>query len=78
MRWDLVQQSGEKAKIDGYVTYRVRIPVECVHCHWRHYLEVELEDFNSAAPAELQAQLQVWVASRCPAHLGPVTEINKN
>ena len=58
--------------------HRVRIPVECAHCHWRHFLEVELEDFTSAPPAELRAQLEIWVASRCPDHLGPIMETSKN
>jgi hypothetical protein len=63
---------------DGYVDHRVRIPVECPHCRWRHFLEVELEDFDSAPPAELRAQLERWVASRCPDHLGPIMEMSKN
>jgi hypothetical protein len=74
----LVLQGSENRKADGYVSHRVRIPVVCPHCQWRHFLEVELEDFESAAPGELRAQLEQWVASRCPDHLGPILAMSKN
>jgi len=63
---------------DGYVDHRVRIPVVCAHCQWRHFLEVELENLESAAPAELRTQLESWVASRCPDHLGPILYMSRN
>lgn len=60
------------------VEHRTQVPVECPQCHWRHFLEIEVEDWKSAAAAEIRAHLEAWLASRCPAHLGPIMEMSKN
>ncbi len=60
--------------------HRAQVGVECPLCHWRHFLEVELEDqlINSPSFGAIKAHLEAWVASRCPEHLGPILEQSKN
>ena len=60
--------------------HRAQIPVECPRCHWRHFQEISLDDslVQSAAAAEIRAQLEAWLASRCPDHLGLFMEMSKN
>lgn len=60
--------------------HRTQVGVECPLCHWRHFLEAELDDrlLNSTGIWEVKAQLEAWVASRCPEHIGPFLELSKN
>jgi len=62
------------------VEHRTQVPVECPQCHWRYFQEIALDDslVNSPAAAEIRVQLEAWLASRCPAHLGPLMEMSKN
>jgi hypothetical protein len=57
-----------------------RVPVECPICHWRHFLEIGMDEtmLNTPAAAEIHAQLAAWLASRCPEHLGPIMKMSKN
>ena len=55
-----------------------QVPVQCPVCNWRHFLQVEVEDFDKVAGAELRKHLEAWLASRCPDHLGPILEMSKN
>lgn len=59
---------------------RMQIPVECPLCHWRHFLEAEIEEWPLKSPArkEIENQLAVWISSQCPDHLGPILEMSKN
>ncbi len=59
---------------------RTQVRVECPQCHWRHFLEVEIDNDLLASPVakEIQAHLQDWIASRCPDHLGAIGEMSKN
>ena len=59
---------------------RAQVPVECPNCHWRHFLEIEIdEDFlKSPVAREIQGHLEAWLASRCPDHLGPILKLSKN
>jgi hypothetical protein len=63
---------------EAHAEHRVQFPVECPRCHWRHFLEVGSDDFKQMQAAEIRAHLESWVASRCPAHLGPIMEMSKN
>ncbi len=74
----MIPRDVDKSMNENYVPHRVQIPVECPRCHWRHFVEVQLENLNPEEGAEIHAQLERWVASRCPAHLGPIMEISKN
>ncbi len=43
-------------------------------------MEVEIEDSLLRSPLyrEIHAQLEAWVASKCPDHLGAIAEMSKN
>jgi hypothetical protein len=60
--------------------HRAQVPVECPRCHWRHFQEIGFEDslLQSPAAAEIRAQIEAWLASRCPEHLGPILGMMKN
>jgi hypothetical protein len=57
---------------------RAQVPVQCPACNWRHFLEIEVEERDLVAAAELRKHLEEWLRSRCPEHLGPVMETMKN
>ncbi len=59
---------------------RAHVRVECPQCHWRHFLEAEIDDtlLNSPLAKEIQMHLQNWIASHCPDHLGVIGEMSKN
>lgn len=60
--------------------HRARVGVECPQCHSRQFVEIQLdrppEDYPLAR--EIRAQLEAWVASRCPEHLAPLLRLTKN
>lgn len=58
--------------------HHAQVPVQCPVCKWRHFLEVEVEDFDKIAGPELRKHLEAWIASRCPDHIGPILEMSKN
>ncbi len=58
--------------------HHAQVPVQCPVCNWRHFLEVEVEDFSKVAGGELREHLEAWIASRCPDHLGPILQMSKN
>jgi len=54
--------------------------VECPQCHWKQFMELGLDQaiMDSPAAQEIQHQLQEWLRSRCPDHLGAILEKMKN
>ncbi|MGO8791245.1 MAG: hypothetical protein ACLQVL_28205 [Terriglobia bacterium] len=58
--------------------HRAQVPVQCPVCNWRQFVEVEVEDFDKVAGAELRQHLEAWIASRCPDHLRPILDMTKN
>lgn len=58
--------------------HHAQVPVQCPVCNWRHFLEIEVEDFSNVVGADLREHLEAWIASRCPDHLGPILEMSKN
>ncbi|HUZ45156.1 MAG TPA: hypothetical protein VMW54_00825 [Terriglobia bacterium] len=60
--------------------HRAHVGVECPQCHARQFLEIQLEQpvENSPAVKEIRRQLESWIASRCPDHLGPILNSSKN
>jgi hypothetical protein len=62
------------------VERRAQIGVECPQCHWRQFLEVEIEESLLKSPLrkEIQNHLEAWMSSRCPNHLGLIGEMSKN
>jgi hypothetical protein len=41
-------------------------------------MEIEVEEKDLEAGAELRKHLEAWIATRCPDHLGPIMEMSKN
>jgi hypothetical protein len=60
--------------------HRTQVPVECPACHWRQFVEVNLDHslLDSPQAREIQGHLEEWLRSRCPDHLGPILEFSKN
>lgn len=60
--------------------HRAQVGVQCPLCQGRHFLEVELDDrlLNTPDFSEIKAQLEAWLASRCPDHITPILELSKN
>ena len=60
--------------------HRAQLGVTCPQCNFRQFVEVEFDkpELNPPLVAEIQAQLQAWMASRCPNHLTPTLERMKN
>lgn len=60
--------------------YHAVVPVECPKCHERHFLDLQLEKpiENSPTAIEIRRHLELWLASRCPDHLGPILKQSKN
>ena len=54
--------------------------VECPKCHWRQFMEVEIDPhlMNSSLALEIQVHLREWMLSRCPDHLGAFLKTSKN
>jgi len=59
---------------------RTQVGVECPQCHWRQFMEIEVDSrlLKSPFAAEIRHHLEEWVKSRCPDHLGPIMEMTKN
>jgi hypothetical protein len=51
--------------------HHAQVGVECPQCHFRQFVEVEFDkpELNPPLVAEIQMQLQAWMASHCPNHL---------
>ncbi|HVB28853.1 MAG TPA: hypothetical protein VNG91_03470 [Terriglobia bacterium] len=62
------------------IMHRAQVGVECPTCHARQFMEVQLDNpmNNSPAVEEIHRQLEAWIASRCPDHLGPLLESSMN
>jgi hypothetical protein len=41
-------------------------------------IEVDSSFLRSPVAAEIRAQLEAWLASRCPDHLNVIAEMSKN
>jgi hypothetical protein len=62
------------------VEHRTQVGVECPQCHWRQFMEIEVDEgiMNTPLAAEIRSQLEAWMASRCPDHLGAFMKLSKN
>ena len=70
-----LQQEQEQA-----IVHRAQVGIECPACHSRQFVEVQLDGplTNSPAADEIRRQLEAWIASRCPDHLGPLLKTSMN
>ncbi len=64
------------------IKHRAHVGVECPQCHFRQFMEVDFERpeelKSSPLAAEIRAHLEAWMASRCPDHLGIISQLSKN
>lgn len=60
--------------------HRAQVGIECPTCHARQFMEIQIDNplGNSCAAEEIRRQLEAWIASRCPDHLGPILRTSKN
>ena len=60
--------------------HRAQVAVECPQCHWRHFVEGNLDLSLADGPygKEIQVHIQEWLRSRCPNHLGTFLKFSKN
>jgi len=56
------------------------VPVECPQCHWKQFMEVEIDPRMIQSPLykKIQQELEEWIRSRCPDHLGVIAGLSKN
>ena len=59
---------------------RVQVGVQCPQCHWKHFMEVEADVTLLKSPLyeEIRHQLEAWLRSHCPDHLGAIANMSKN
>ncbi len=62
------------------VERRTQVGVECPQCHWRQFMEVEMDEAFLGSPLykEIRQHLEAWVRSQCPDHLGLIVQMSKN
>ncbi len=62
------------------LAHRAQVGIECPTCHVKQFMEIQLDSpvTNSPAAVEIRRQLEAWIASRCPDHLGPVLKTSMN
>ncbi len=60
--------------------HRAHVGVECPQCHGKQFVEVQFDGPFDLSPLarELRAQLEAWMASRCPDHLSVMPNFSKN
>jgi hypothetical protein len=60
--------------------HRAQLGVECPQCHFRQFVEVQFDkpELNLPLVTEIRAELQAWMASRCPEHLTSLLPRMKN
>ena len=60
--------------------HRAQVGVECPRCHWKQFMELSLDQaiMDTPVASEIQRQLQEWLRSRCPDHLGALLQKMKN
>jgi len=74
-----LEQQTLKRQEQGIV-HRAQLGIECPTCHVRQFMEVQLDRPMNSSPAveEIRRQLETWIASRCPDHLGPILRSSMN
>ncbi|MGH9355526.1 MAG: hypothetical protein ACRD10_05290 [Terriglobia bacterium] len=64
----------------GPIIHSAHMGVECPRCHWKQFIEINLDTPQTDNPMarEIRAQLEAWIASRCPDHLNVIPALSKN
>lgn len=75
-----MEQQTQQQQQKQVLAHRAQVGVECPTCHAREFMEIQIDSpvSNSRAAEEIRRQLEVWIASRCPDHLGPVLKTSMN
>ena len=62
------------------VAHSAQVGVECPLCHWKQWVNVQLEkpQINHPMALEIRRQLEAWMGSRCPDHLNVIPTLSKN
>ncbi|GEM_PF-558923 len=65
---------------DGNVEHRAHIGVECPQCHWKQFVEIQLDQPVEDTPMgrEIRSHLEAWMASHCPDHLSAISRFSRN
>ena len=73
-------EQGIQQEQEQVLTHRAQVGIECPSCHIKQFMEVQLDSPMTYSPAavEIRRQLEAWIASRCPDHLGPVLKTSMN
>ena len=63
-----------------YVLHRAQVGIECPLCHWKYFQEIQLDQPVSESPVarEIRKQLEAWLGTRCPDHLGAIAQMSRN
>lgn len=74
------QQTHQEQELEQVVLHRAQVGIECPTCHVKQFMEIQLDKPMNNFPAaeEIRKQLEAWIASRCPDHLGPVLKASLN
>jgi hypothetical protein len=74
-----VEQQTQEQQKQSWL-HRAQVGIECPQCHVRQFMEIQLDKpmNNSPAVEEIRRQLEEWIASRCPDHLGPILRSSLN
>jgi cytochrome c553 len=72
------QQTQQQEQQD--LAHRAQVGIECPTCHARQFMEIQIDspENNSRTAEEIRRQLELWIASRCPNHLGPILKTSMN
>ncbi|HKT11683.1 MAG TPA: hypothetical protein VJW77_07640 [Terriglobia bacterium] len=75
-----MEQQTERQQPEQALAHRAQVGIECPTCHARQFMEIQLESpvSNSRFADEIRQQLELWIASRCPDHLGAVLKTSMN
>ena len=75
-----MEQETQQQEQERVLAHRAQVDIECPTCHARQFLEIQIDNpaNSSRAANEIRRQLEVWIASRCPDHLGPVLKTSMN
>jgi hypothetical protein len=73
-------QQIEQEQQEQVVPHRAQVGIECPTCHAKQFMEIQIDSpmSNSRTAEEIRRQLEVWIASRCPDHLGSVLKTSMN
>ena len=75
-----MEQQTEQQQAELVLAHRAQVGIECPTCHARQFMEIQIDNplSNSRAADEIRRQLEAWIASRCPDHLGLVLKTSMN